>query len=246
MSAIADVAVTATQVHGFVDVLESRGKWPIADDGEGSSYLTGRRKLPLPDGPVTVESHILCTGGSGQTVLPGDEFVLILRGQMRFRQKGQEFQIGARDAAVFLANQPLEWSADETAELIIMRCTAGGSGQQPVKIDTSAALSPSNPPLADLLIGPTPACRSHSDYRSVTGEFSCGTWDSSPYHRRLMAFRHFELMRLLEGEVTFVDQNGSSGTFGAGDVVLFVQGGGASWESHSHVKKIFATFRPAQ
>jgi uncharacterized cupin superfamily protein len=61
-----------------------------------------------------------------------------------------------------------------------------------------------------------------------------------------MTFRHFELMRLLEGEVTFTDQRGRSGTFGTGDVVLFVQGGAASWESRSHVKKIYSTYRPAQ
>jgi uncharacterized cupin superfamily protein len=61
-----------------------------------------------------------------------------------------------------------------------------------------------------------------------------------------MMFRHFELMRLLEGEVTFVDQDGRTGTFGAGDVVLLVQGGGASWQSESHVKKIYSTYRPAE
>jgi uncharacterized cupin superfamily protein len=45
--------------------------------------------------------------------------------------------------------------------------------------------------------------------------------------------------------VTFVDGEGRTGTFGAGAVVLFVQGGGASWESRTHVKKIYATYRPA-
>ena len=141
---------------------------------------------------------------------------------------------------------PLEWAAKEPAELLVMRCTAGGSADDPALIDTAAPLSPSSPPLPELLIGPTPSCRNHSDYRSATGEFVCGTWDSTPYQRRLMEFRHFELMRLLEGEVTFTDAHGGYGTFGAGDVVLFVQGGSASWESRSHVKKIYATYRPAQ
>jgi uncharacterized cupin superfamily protein len=195
---------------------------------------------------VTIESVILSPGRSGQIVLPGDEFVLVLSGAVRFLQKGRELRIGAGEAAVVVCDQPLEWAADEPAELIVMCCTAGGSADEPVVIDTSARLSPSNPPLAELLVGPTPSCRNHSDYRSATGEFVCGTWDSTPYHRRLMTFRHFELMRLLEGEVTFTDQRGRSGTFGTGDVVLFVQGGTASWESRSHVKKIYSTYRPAQ
>lgn len=246
MNVITQEALSHTQVDGFVDVLGSRAEWPAADDGEAGSYLAGRRRLPLPDSPVTVESVLLSPGRSGQAVLPGDEFVLVLSGVARFRQNGQDFVISAGDAAVVLRDQPLEWAADERAELIVMRCTAGGSADEPAVIDTAAPLSPSNPPVAELLVGPTPSCRNHSDYRSATGEFVCGTWDSTPYHRRLMTFRHFELMRLLEGEVTFTDQLGRSGTFGAGDVVLFVQGGAAAWESRSHVKKIYSTYRPAQ
>lgn len=246
MSTIMQDALSRAQVHGFIDVLSSRSEWPAADESVAGSYLTGRRRLPLPDGPVTVESAMLSSGRTGQVVLPGDEFVLVLSGAVRFRQKGQELQIGAGEAAVVIRNQPLEWAADEAAELIVMRCTAGGSADEPVAIDISAPLSPSNPPLADLLVGPTPSCRNHSDFRSATGEFTCGTWDSTPYHRRPMEFRHFELMRLLEGEVTFIDQHGRSGTFGPDNVVLFVKGGAASWESRSHVKKIYATYRPAQ
>jgi uncharacterized cupin superfamily protein len=246
MNTVTQEALSHTQVDGFVDVLGSRAEWPAADDGEAGSYLAGRRRLPLPDGPVTVESVLLSPGRSGQVVLPGDEFVLALSGAVRFRQNGRDFRISAGEAAVVLRDQPLEWTAASPAELIVMRCTAGGSANEPAVIDTAAPLSPSNPPLAELLVGPTPSCRNHSDYRSATGEFVCGTWDSTPYHRRLMTFRHFELMLLLEGEVTFTDQLGRSGTFGAGDVVLFVQGGAASWESRSHVKKIYSTYRPAQ
>lgn len=246
MSTITQDALSRERVHGFIDVLSSRSEWPAADESAAGSYLTGRRRLPLPHGPVTVESVILPSGSTGQVVLPGDEFVLVVSGAVRLRQKGRELQIGAGDAAVIVRDQPLDWAADEPAELIVMRCTAGGSGEGPVSIDTAARLSPSNPPLADLLVGPTPSCRNHSDFRSATGEFTCGTWDSTPYHRRTMEFRHFELMRLLEGEVTFVDQHGRSGTFGPGNVILFVQGGAASWESRSHVKKIYATYRPAQ
>lgn len=246
MSTAAPETLSREEVHGFIDVLGSRSAWPAADDSDPGSYVTGRRRLPLPEGPVTLESVILSSARSGEAVLSGDEFVLVISGSVRFRQKGSELSVLAGEAAVLLREQPLQWSADEQTELLILRCTAGGSTDKPVVIDTSATLSPSNPPAAELLIGPAPACRNHSDFRSETGEFVCGTWDSTPYHRRLMQLRHFELMRLLEGEVTFADQHGRTGTFGAGDVVLFVQGGSSAWESRSHVKKIYATFRPAQ
>jgi uncharacterized cupin superfamily protein len=197
---------------------------------------------------VSVETVALAAGEAGEVLLTADEFVLVVEGAICFRQAARELRLEAGQAGVMVRGKRVEWAAKAATELVIMRCTAaGGAGaDEPVSIDVDAPLSPSNPPLAELLIGPTPACRNHSDYRSASGEFVCGTWDSTPYHRRLMNFRHFELMRLLEGEVTFVDQDGRTGRFGAGDVVLFVQGGGCSWESRTHVKKIYATYRPAE
>ena len=234
-------------VQSFVDVLGTRTTWPAAEHAEKDGYLAGRRRLPLPEGPVSVESVGLPSGESGEVLLNADEFVLVLNGTICLRQAARELRLNAGEAGVLVRGQRVEWSTENATELVIMRCSAGGDGAgEPVLIDIDAPLSPSNPPLAELLIGPTPACRNHTDYRSPSGEFVCGTWDSTPYHRRPMSFRHFELMRLLEGEVTFVDGDGRTGCFAAGDVVLFVQGGGCSWESRTHVKKIYATYRPAE
>ena len=113
-----------------------------------------------------------------------------------------------------------------------------------VPIDEAASLEPSNPPIADLLVGPTPSCRNHSDYRSTNGEFVCGTWDSTPYHRRAMLYRHIELMHLLDGRVTFKDATGSV-TFSKGDVFLAMRGAECAWISQVHVKKVYAIHRPA-
>ncbi|MEO6359779.1 MAG: cupin domain-containing protein [Sphingomicrobium sp.] len=247
MTTALDESLSGEKVQSFVDVLGTRSAWPDAGHSGGDSYFASRRRLPLPDGSVSIESVSLAAGQSGQAVLTGDEFVLVLNGTIRVRQAAHELLLGTGEAGVVVRDRPLDWATDGTTELLIMRCEAGGGAgaDKPVLIDVGAQLSPSNPPLADLLIGPTPSCRNHSDYRSASGEFVCGTWDSTPYHRRLMIFRHFELMKLLEGQVTFVDEEGRSGYFGPGDVVLFVQGGGCSWESRTYVKKIYSTYRPA-
>ena len=86
--------------------------------------------------------------------------------------------------------------------------------------------------------------RNHTDYRSATGEFVCGTWDSTPYHRRAMLYRHIELMHLLEGAVTFQDDSGSA-TFSKGAILLAARGAQAAWISEVQVKKVYATHRPA-
>jgi len=238
------------RVQGFVDLLRTCEQWPPIpqEPSDAGEYFSDRRRLPLPDGPVTVEVAQVRSGASGLGAVPGDEFVLVLEGDISFEQSGTRLRLGPGEAGVVIRDRPLDWSSDHGSKLIIMRCTGGGGAgdDAPVRIDQDAPLAPSNPPLPQLLIGPSPQCRNHTDYRSESGEFVCGIWDSTPYHRRLMDFRHYELMRLLEGSVTFVDASGRSGEFGVGDVILIEQGGGASWESRQHVKKIYATFRPAQ
>jgi uncharacterized cupin superfamily protein len=245
---LATPVAQADRVRGFVDVLRTSEHWPSVEPQSGDGYFPDRRSLPLPEGPIAVEIAQVQPGATGRTRLSGDEFVLVLEGDITFEQSGARCALGAGEAGVMVREHPLDWRTDGGAKLIVMRCTGGGAAgaEGPVRIDQTAPLTPSNPPAADVLIGPTPQCRNHTDYRSGSGEFVCGTWDSTPYHRQLITFRHYELMRLLEGSVTFVDAAGRAGTFGVGDVVLFEQGGGAAWESREPVKKIYSTYRPAQ
>ncbi len=60
-----------------------------------------------------------------------------------------------------------------------------------------------------------------------------------------MFFRHYELMYLLEGSVTFEDETGRSGTFSRGDILIIEQHAQCSWESREHVAKVYANYRPA-
>lgn len=233
---------------GFVDVAAFARDGVDRSVARGASeFLDRRRWLDLPPGAITLAAAQVGAGGERDLVLPGEEFVIVLDGRLTLRQGGVDLELAAREQALLPRGVPLTWSSDVGAKLVVLRHTAGGAPatQRAVKIDTSAALSPSNPPLAELLIGPTPQCRSHADYRSSTGEFVCGTWDSTPYHRRPMLFQHFELMNLLAGSVHFVDSDGAAQTFRAGEIVLFVRGGTVSWESREHVKKAYAWFRPA-
>lgn len=233
---------------GFVDVggFAQEPVAPLAGHG-GSEYLGRRRWVDLPAGPITVAAVTVAAGGEQGLTIPGEEFVLVRRGSLVLRQAGAAIELAAGEQALLLRGLPFSWASADGAQLVVLRCTAGTAPAtvQPVKIDTTATLAPSNPPLAELLVGPTPQCRSHASYRTPSGEFVCGTWDSTPYHRLPMTFQHFELMHLLEGRVTFVDSNGISGTFAAGDVVLFVRGGTVSWESREYVRKAYAWFRPA-
>lgn len=245
---LARQVASADRVRGFVDVLGTAAQWPAVERQAGDGYFPDRWRLPLPEGPIALETARIQPGASGRSPLAGDEFLLVLEGDITLEQGGAQLRLIAGEAGVVVRERSLDWRSDGGAKLIVMRCTDGGGAgaDGPVRIDQRAELSPSNPPAPDVLIGPTPQCRGHSDYRSGSGELACGTWDSTPYKRRLITFRHYELMQLLEGSVTFVDAAGREGTFGAGDVILFEQGGGAAWDSRVYVKKIYSTYRPAE
>ena len=71
-----------------------------------------------------------------------------------------------------------------------------------------------------------------------------GVWDTTGYHRKLIDFPRHELMHILEGEVTFEDDQGRSQTFKAGDTFFVPLGTPNSWKSGDYLRKIFVIFQP--
>lgn len=212
---------------------------------DGDRFLSARSFLPLPAGPVSVAA-LRVDGGNGKVAsLPADEFLIVLQGELMISGAGTMLTLPAGRSGVLPGGLSFSWTAKPGTVAIVMSCSSGPSGaQRPIEIDERPPLAPSGAPLAELLIGPAPSCRNHTDYASANREFTCGTWDSTPYHRRAMSYRHYELMHLLEGEVTFTDGAGRTQTFRQGDVFLCEQGSECSWHSTVHVTKVYSIFRP--
>jgi len=213
-------------------------------DRSGDAYLTARRYLDLPAGPVSV--GLITLDGSEGLVgeLPGDEFIILLTGELTIACGGDPFRLTPDRSAVIPGGRSFTWRAAAGTSALFMRYDGPVGAAAPLTIDEAGSLAPSNPPLAELLVGPTPQCRNRTDYRSVDGEFICGVWDSTPYYRLSMPYRHYELMHLLKGAVTFEDAAGRRATFSAGDIFLIEQGAECSWFSDVDVAKVFAIYRP--
>lgn len=60
-----------------------------------------------------------------------------------------------------------------------------------------------------------------------------------------MFYRYCELMYLLKGSATLVDESGRTDTFEHRDIFLLEQGAQCSWESREHVAKGYAIFQSA-
>lgn len=234
-----DKETGATRVRGIVDLRAyGAGVAPTRD------WLAGRAAPAFADDAAAVAA-IAPVGDGRVAALPADEFVIVLSGELTLETARGLAVIKAGHSVVLPSRLGFGWRAAAGTMAVIVACPgAAGTAPDLVRIDEAAPLQPSSPPLAELLVGPTPSCRNHADYCSANGELVCGTWDSTPYHRRPMLYRHIELMHLLQGTVTFADTSGSV-TFSKGDVVLAARGAQCAWISEVHVKKVYATHRPA-
>lgn len=243
-------SISASAVRSFVDLrafADHQSAVPsTAKDESEDPFLACRRYLPVAEGPVTIGILRLSPGSGEVAKMPADEFLIAHKGRVILKAEDRTVTLGPGQSVVLTQGIRFAWSAEAPVVLIFLRRT-GGPADAPalIPVDENAPLVPSAPPLAELLASPTPDCRNHVDYRSSDGEFVCGTWDSTPYHRLPMPYRHFELMHLLEGSVKFVDGEGREGIFAKGDIFLVEQGAHCNWESREQVKKVYAIYRPA-
>lgn len=235
--------MTTAHVPTFVDLralaAQSCAPSPMP---AGDPFVASRQRINTPAVGVTIDALHLDGGSGSVEALLDDEFVLVLAGALSI----DDVQVGIDGSIVVPRGRRFGWKAGSGTIALVMGCGLGPAGEgKLVPIDTSATLVPSSPPLADLLVGPTPTCRNFTDFKSASGEYMIGTWDSTPYERVTMPYRHCELMLLLEGAVTFVDGAGRSGTFSKGDIFVVEQGAKCSWLSETHVKKVYVIYRPA-
>jgi len=219
---------------------------PVAAFPHDDQFLANRRVLDWAPGPVTA-GVINLDGGSGSVAsLPADEFIIVNQGRLTLTRQGVTLTLEANQSAVIQRGAAFSWTAQGPVSLIFTRYNFSVPGDGAiVPVKANPRLEPTGTPSADLLLTPVPVCRNYTDYRTTDGEFMVGTWDSTPYHRRAMFYRHFELMYLLEGSVTFIDEAGRAGTFVKGDIFLVEQTAQCSWESRVDVAKVYVIYRPA-
>lgn len=236
---------TQTRTRSFID-LRAWAADTVAAVTSGDPFLTARTDLSLAEGPISVGLIALPQGAGEVAKMPAEEFIIVASGAVRIEQGDKTIVLAEGDSLLLRDGAACTWTADAETRLLFMRRTGGPAGDGAIiPVDIDAPLEPSGAPLAELLVGPTPQCRNHGDYKSEDGEFMVGTWDSTPYHRRAMFYPHYELMYLLDGSVTFVDEDGAEGTFDKGDIFLVEQGASCSWNSQVHVKKVYCIYRPA-
>jgi uncharacterized cupin superfamily protein len=249
MSNLQPAAAVVANPPSFIDLRQfaqdSEQGLPFAALAGDDRFLSSRRVLDWAPGPVTAGVITLGAGQGSVSSLPADEFILVTEGSLTLSQPDATLTLTPGQSAVIQHGAAFTWSAQGPVSLIFTRYNHSQPGQGAiVPIQAGPELKPSGTPPVDLLTTPLPSCRNFTDYTSADGEFMCGTWDSTPYARRPLFYRHYELMYLLEGSVDFVDETGRSGTFSKGDIFLVEQGASCTWDSRENVTKVYVIYRP--
>ncbi|WP_083274741.1 cupin domain-containing protein [Novosphingobium resinovorum] len=234
---------TETRCSTFIDLGALARTTDLAPGPD--PFGPGARMLPVRAGPC--EIFLSCVKDAGECQENrGDCWLFACTGLLEIADDNRSAAIAQGTSAVIARGTTFRWRAPEGAIVIGMRYLQAAAGRPGIHtIDNNAPRKQSGTPADEVLLGERPACRSHNVFRSASGEFQCGTWDSTPYQRLPIYFEHSELMHLLAGEVTFVDENGARATFRKGDTYIIEQGASVSWESHEFVAKIYAQYRPA-
>ena len=179
---------------------------------------------------------------------PVNEYMLVLEGEVVIVEEDRTVSVKAGQSFVIPKGLRCRWTQPgHVRKFFVIHDDASGlANAGPLRtlvIDPKAKLEPSPPPPPDMLTTPQPVQHAHEVFADATGQLSIGQWDTTGYTRKLIDFPRHELMHLLEGSVTMIDDKGEEQTFRAGDTFVPL-GTPNSWKSEGYLRKIFVIFQP--
>jgi uncharacterized cupin superfamily protein len=188
---------------------------------------------------------------------PGDEFMWVLEGQVSMVD-GDENEILVRAGECFCIRNaiPISWKqvgflrklymtyADPNAKtpeiasadggVRILDATALQAGM--TKMDTTEPL---------VIVGDRPVQHDNIMFTNDAGNMFVGMWDSTSFDSEMRPFPWHEMVRLLEGEVTITEVDGSVHLFKAGDAFFIPMGTVCKWQTNGNLKKFYSILEPA-
>ena len=194
------------------------------------------------EGPGSmIAARVAFTGAIDVASFPHTETLVVVDGELTLTVAGAApLVVGPQAGAVIARGTAVRIDAGSGVRFVscAAACEAASSpGVTPLRAD--ADFKPSNPPPAQTLLGPAPACRSDNVFTEVQSQYKAGTWDSTPYHRIVRAHPLNEFMHLLAGGVRFAGPDGSVLAAHTGDALFVPQGAPIGWESSERVAKFY-------
>jgi uncharacterized cupin superfamily protein len=188
---------------------------------------------------------------------PGDEFMCVLEGRVAMvDEEGKETPVEAGQSFCIRNGIPTSWKqigflhkfyltyANPSVATPRIESAEGGIiVLDPSELEAGLELMDTTEPF--VIRGESPAQRDSSCFTNDAGNFFVGMWDSEAFESELRPFPCYEFVKLLEGEVTISEEDGSAQTFRAGDAFFVPKETVCSWKTHGYVKKFYAILDPS-
>jgi uncharacterized cupin superfamily protein len=180
---------------------------------------------------------------------PVNEFMIVLEGAVTIVEPTRETTIKAGESFILPKGLRCIWKQTGYMKKFFVIFDDAGDrpkkdGLKVIKLDPKVALSPATPTPADLLVSGSPRQNAHEHFEDVSGQWTVGYWDTTAYHRKLIDFTRHELMHLIEGSVTLIDEHGKAQTFKAGDTFFVPLHNRNEWKCDGYLRKIYCIFQP--
>jgi uncharacterized cupin superfamily protein len=194
------------------------------------------------EGPVSMAAGRAGFAGEIQVEsFPHIETLVVVEGELTLATAGADpLVLGPHSGAVIGCGTPLRIRAEPGTRFVF--CAAACDrptkrGLVPLRAEANFKPTASLPP--EVLLGPSPECRSDNVFTDDAAHCKAGTWDSTPYHRIVRPHRLNEFMHLVAGSVRFAAPDGSVLAVGTGDALFVPQGAPIGWESSDRVAKFY-------
>ena len=96
-------------------------------------------------------------------------------------------------------------------------------------------------PAADVTVG-EPVQHGHTYFDDSTGTLTTGVWTCTPFTAKPCPYEVNELMFVLEGSITIIDEHGDEETVRAGEAFVIPKGMPSTWKQTEFVRKFYVIF----
>lgn len=184
---------------------------------------------------------------------PGDEFIVVLEGGFQMLDgDGNGVPATTGQSVCFRNAVPVSWKQDGYLKKFyityldprvtspVIESAKGGVFALDSDLKPSEADRVEHAPDAKI----TPRQHDRILFTNDTGNMTVGLWDCEAMETEFAPFPTHEFVHLLEGDVTIVEEDGTSNAFTAGDVFFVPHGTVCSWRVPHYIRKYYAALDP--
>ena len=187
---------------------------------------------------------------------PGDEFMWVLEGRVSMVDAENNETLVKTDECFCIRNGiPISWKQVGFLRKLYMTYADPNSNTPEIAsaddgvmtldaavLEAGMTKMESTEPL--VIVGDKPLQHDNILFTNDTGNMYVGMWDSTAFDSEMRPFPWHEMVRLLEGEVTITEADGSVHLFKAGDAFFIPMGAVCQWQATGYVKKFYSILEP--